>query len=74
MKRVLLAIMSGLLLSCQGPAAVLAHEATAAAGAGAPADQYRAAVGRPSFHPKPHGRHHDLSRGCAALATEHDAC
>ena len=27
MKRVILAVMSGLLLSCQGPAAVLAHEA-----------------------------------------------
>lgn len=27
MKRVLLAVMSGLLLSCQGPAAVLAQEA-----------------------------------------------
>ena len=31
MKRVLLAVMSGLLLSCQGPAAVLAQEARAAA-------------------------------------------
>ncbi len=27
MKRVILAVMSGLLLSCQGPAAVLAQEA-----------------------------------------------
>ncbi|WP_426028070.1 hypothetical protein [Brevundimonas sp. TWP2-3-4b2] len=27
MKRVMLAVMSGLLLPCQGPAAVLAHEA-----------------------------------------------
>ncbi len=37
MKRVMLAIMSGLLLSCQGPAAVMAQEATAgvATGAGA---------------------------------------
>lgn len=31
MKRVMLAVMSGLLLSCQGPAAVLAHEARPAA-------------------------------------------
>ncbi len=27
MKRVMLAVLSGVLLSCQGPAAVLAHEA-----------------------------------------------
>ncbi|MFA4893857.1 hypothetical protein [Brevundimonas sp.] len=37
MKRVMLAIASGLLLSCQGPAAVLAQEATTTAGVGAEA-------------------------------------
>lgn len=35
MKRVMLAIMSGLLLSCQGPGAVMAQEATAALATGA---------------------------------------
>lgn len=33
MKRLLLAVMSGLLLSCQGPAAVLAQEARSASAA-----------------------------------------
>ncbi len=35
MKRVMLAIVSGLLLSCQGPAAVLAQENTTTGGVGA---------------------------------------
>lgn len=35
MKRVMLAIMSGLLLSCQGQGAVMAQEATAALATGA---------------------------------------
>ncbi|WP_332639458.1 hypothetical protein [Brevundimonas sp.] len=33
MKRVVIAILSGLLLSCQGPAAVLAREPATTAGA-----------------------------------------
>lgn len=72
MKRVMLAIMSGLLLSCQGPAAVLAHEAAATARGVAPGNQYRRAADRPLSRKKPHGPHQDLPGDCAALAVHHD--
>lgn len=66
MKRVMLAIVSGLLLSCQGPAAVLAQEATATARGGAAGDQCR-----PLLHPETHGPDHDLPGDRAAFSAHH---
>lgn len=72
MKRVMLATMSALLLSCQGPAAVLAHETAATARGVAPGDQHRGPADRTLLHLKPHGPHQNLSGDCAALAVHHD--
>lgn len=69
MKRVIVAIMSGVLLSCQGPAAVLAQEGTATARGGARGDQCR-----PLSHPEAHDADHDLSGAGAALSAHDHPC
>jgi hypothetical protein len=61
MKRVMLGVMSGLLLSCQGPAAVLAQE-------------YPPAAGPSLLNPKTHVRNQHLPGNRAALSAHHDPC